>query len=233
MLSSDHPKCMKWEVHTLSKHRAILLSIAAAFVSMPAVAGESQPATATNAQPQPAQSPLGPTVGEKAPGGELLTKSGTPFALESAYANGPVVIIFYRGSWCPYCTRSLRAWGDKLQSFKDAGATVIAISPEKFGYAAEMTNLNELEFAAYSDAKGDVCRNFKLQFALSNDVKAKYKGYRIDLSERNSDGQWTLPHPATILVDNGGIVRNVWVDEDYTKRVDPELVLTALAQLPK
>jgi peroxiredoxin len=206
----------------------LLASLACSFA---AVAGESQPA-AKPAEAAAAQI-WGPKIGEMAPGGELLNRTGEPVKIESLYGKGPVVVIFYRGSWCPYCTKSLRAWDEKMSEFTAAGATIIAISPEKAGYASQMTNAHELDFQAYSDAKGDVCRNYNVLFNVSEEIKTKYKSYKIDLADRNADGEWSLPHPATIVIDKGGVVRNVWVDEDYTKRVEPDIVLAALKSLPQ
>lgn len=205
--------------------------IAALACTLPVAAGDQQPAS-TQAETAPAAI-WGPKVGEKAPGGGLLNRVGEPVELASLLGKGPVIIIFYRGSWCPYCTKSLRAWDGRMGEFTAAGASVIAISPEKPGYASQMTNAHELDFQAYSDPTGDVCRSYNVLFNVSEEIKTKYKSYRIDLADRNADGEWSLPHPATIIIDKGGVVRNVWVDEDYTKRVDPDTVLAALKALPQ
>lgn len=201
--------------------------VASLVCAVPSLAGD--PPT-PEAQTAPAKA-WGPVVGEKAPGGELLNATSEPVQIESLYGKGPVVIIFYRGSWCPYCTRSLRDYDAHMDEFKAMNATIVAISPEKPGYASQMTNTNELDYTAYADAKGDVCRNFNLTYNLDEATRGKLKSFRIDLADRNADAQWSLPHPATIVIDKQGVVRNVWVNEDYTKRADPKDVLEAVKAL--
>lgn len=176
---------------------------------------------------------LGPTVGAAMPDAEVLTRTGDTVKLSSLVGKGPLVVIFYRGEWCPYCVKSLSGWNEKLAAFTDAGATVVAISPEKPGYAAELTNRQGLDYAVFADAKGEAARNFNVGYAVGDELNKKLMSYKIDLTERNSGGAMTLPHPATIVIDPKGMVQRVWVDPDYTKRVNPDEVLEAVKALPK
>ena len=196
-----------------------------------ALAGETgKPANESEAM-KADEHTLGPKVGAKAPDAALQTHTGEAMQLSSMLGKGPVVMVFYRGGWCPYCTKSLAGWDERMPEFAAAGATVMGLTPEKPGFVAETVQAKQLDFKVYSDHTQAAAKAYNLVFSLDTDTITKYKGYGIDLSERNANAKWDLPHPATILIDTNGIVRKAWVNEDYRTRVSPDEVLAALKEL--
>lgn len=178
----------------------------------------------------PAQS-MGLKVGEKVPEAMLQTADGKDVALSSLYAQGPVVVVFYRGGWCPYCTKSLAGWDEQLSAIKASGARFVAITPEKPSAVAQTAQKNELEMMILSDAKSEAGKAFGVMFDMPVDMQEKYKGYGVNLAEHNASGAWSLPHPGTFIIDTTGTVRFASVNADYRVRPAPDEVMTALKAL--
>lgn len=196
------------------------------------------------ADPKPSQSPanqdsgkkgesssIGLKVGDKSPAATMTDADGKDVKLEDLVSKGPVVVVFYRGGWCPFCNKHLSAWQEKAGEVKTLGATLVAISPEKPEAAKETSGKDKLEFMVVSDVKQEAMKGFKLVFALNESTKTKYKGYGVDLEKRNASKTWDLPHPGTFVIDKAGVIRYASVDTDYTKRPDPEEAMKALREL--
>jgi peroxiredoxin len=170
-------------------------------------------------------------VGSEAPTLALQNEVGKKIDLADLYAKGPVVLTFYRGGWCPYCTKALSQWQTKLSTLSEVGGTFVAITPEKPTYIASTKDQRNLEYTVLSDADAEAGRAFKVQFTLDDETIEKYKGYGIDLTEHNANGEWTLPAPATFVIDTDGVIRWVFADWDYSKRADPDEVIRAVRKL--
>ncbi|MCC7390597.1 MAG: AhpC/TSA family protein [Phycisphaerales bacterium] len=175
----------------------------------------------------------GLTVGDRAPDATVYTQDGQPVSLASLYQDGPVVVTFYRGGWCPFCQRALEGWQTRLDELHDAGATLVALTPESPDHAADTTTDHHLGFAVYSDSKMQAAKAYEVFFEVDQDTQTKYKGYGIDLSSWNANSLWTLPAPGTFVIDRKGVVRYAWADWDYTKRADPDEVIGVVQGLKK
>lgn len=208
------------------------LLLAASMIGMhsSARAGEETP-PASSAPLDPAKDAPGLEIGAKAPDAKLKDSEGADVQLAEMYAKGPVVVTFYRGGWCPHCNKALRALDDMREQFEAAGATIVAISPEMADHTAETARKNETEFMVLVDAEKQAMRAFRVAFMLDEATREKYRGYGIDLAERNADGSWELPAPATFVIDRAGVVRWIHADWDYRKRADPAQVLEAVRKL--
>ncbi len=170
--------------------------------------------------------------GDKAPDFVLADARGRSVRLEEQFQNGPVVISFYRGGWCPYCNVELRGLQRALPEIQVAGATLLAISPELPDNSLTTEQKNGLAFAVLSDVGNVVARSFGIVYTLPDDLLAVYAASKHDLHEVNGEqGAKQLPLPATFVLDRQGIVRLAYVDEDYTTRLDPDAILEALAAL--
>jgi peroxiredoxin len=202
-----------------------------------ALAGTPFIATSARAEDPAAasQAPAAPTglkVGEAAPNATFTDPATSkPVEADSLWAKRPVVVVFYRGGWCPYCTKSLEAWQGRMADLKAAGADFVAVAMEKPSFAAETRSKHKLEYTLLTDPTGAACRAYKTLFDLDEKTKAKYEGYGIDLSKHNENGKWQLPVPATYVIDTQGKVRYVQFDPDYTKRASPDAVITAVKSI--
>jgi peroxiredoxin len=93
------------------------------------------------------------------------------------------------------------------------------------------TEKNELTFEVLSDKGNQVARAFGLVFALPDALRPVYEKLGIDLNAANGDDTFELPVPATFVIDGDGVVRHAFVDADYTQRLDPVEVVTALREI--
>ena len=142
--------------------------------------------------------------------------------------DGPVVLVFYRGGWCPYCNLQLRAFQAVLDGLHEHGATLVAISPQTPDKSLTLAEQAELAFPVLSDVGNAVARRYGLVFALAADDRKLHSGVGIDLTAFNGDDSWELPAPAVYVVDGDGTIRFASVAGDYRWRVGPDEVLAAL-----
>jgi peroxiredoxin len=143
-------------------------------------------------------------------------------------AQGPLVVTFYRGVWCPYCNIELHAINEALPQIRARGANVVAISPQTAVNSRKSVRDNSLNFPVLSDAKGETAAAFGLRFSLPDYLVDLYKNLRNDLPAFNDDPSWTLPMPARYVIGHDGIVLYSEVNPDYTHRPDPAEMFAVL-----
>lgn len=170
-------------------------------------------------------------VGAPVPDFTLPDATGAPVSMEALLVDGPVVVSFYRGGWCPYCNLELRALQAALPDIEESGASLVAISPELPDSSLSTAERLALSFVVLSDVGNDVAQRFGLVFALPEPVRAVYERLGNDLPTRNGDDSYQLPVPATYVVAPDGTVAWRFVDADYTRRAEPADVLEALRAL--
>lgn len=171
------------------------------------------------------------TVGDTAPDFELPDATGKPVKLSTLLQQGPVVINFYRGEWCPYCNLELRAFQNLLPKFNQAGVSLVAISPELPDHSLSVTERHSLEFAVLSDVGNKVSREYGLVFTLDASLKPIYQNFGIDISSSNGDDSYELPVPATYVIDQKRRIRYAFAEADYTQRAEPQDVLAVVEEL--
>lgn len=170
-------------------------------------------------------------IGDTAPDLVLKNVKGEEVKLSDLWKKQPVILNFYRGGWCPFCNKALTNWENALDDVNAAGATFVAITPEKPQYITATAEKQKLTFLMLSDADGQAQRAYKVQFTLDEPTQKKYKEYGIDLAQQNADGTWNLPSPATFVIDTSGIIRYVFATWDYKERATPADVLDAVNAL--
>lgn len=219
-------------------------------LTVPALLAASVLASAAWAEPKPANAPAtgntpaaktdpaeakaecGLKVGDRAPKDvALLTADNESVSLADMYAKGPVVVTFYRGGWCPYCTKALAGWEEKMPELKAAGATFVAVTPESPANAGATATKAQLSMMVLSDSDMSAAKGFKVYFDMDEQTIERYKGYGLDLPATNASKQWSLAAPATFVIDRGGMVRYAFADWDYKKRANPDEVIAAVKAL--
>jgi peroxiredoxin len=172
-----------------------------------------------------------PQVGDQAPDFELRDAVGDPVRLSALLSQGPVVLIFYRGAWCPYCNVQLRTFQARLAELEQQGASLVAVSPQTPDHALSMAEKNELAFPVLSDPGAAVIRRYGLVYTVDQPLRGLLEAAGVDVSESNGDADWVLPAPATFVIDRAGRVRYAHVRGDWTERAEPADVLAVLARL--
>jgi len=170
-------------------------------------------------------------VGDMAPDFTLPNALGNPVNLADRLADGPVVLAFYRGGWCPYCNIQLRALQGALPEMSDLGASLIAIAPQDPDETLSTTEKNELAFEVLSDTACAVAESFGIAFELPDVLKEIYTDLGNVLPEKNSADDWRLPIPATFVVGPDGRLAFVDIDADYRNRAEPTDLLAALQKI--
>nr|WP_320014192.1 peroxiredoxin-like family protein [uncultured Desulfobacter sp.] len=172
-----------------------------------------------------------PKTGERMKNFTLSGPLGKPRSLAELRKKGPVVVTFYRGGWCPYCSLELRAYQAILKDIKDAGATLVAITPELPDASLSTTEKHKLEFEVLTDVNSEYAREIGLVFTLPEHLRPVYADLGIELEKHNGAGQFDLPLAGTFVVDTDGTIACADVDADYTKRAEPSDVVAVLNSL--
>jgi peroxiredoxin len=153
------------------------------------------------------------------------------FDLKALIAKKPVILTFYRGGWCPYCNLELRAYQALLADIHGEGAELVAVSPELPDHSLSTSEKNDVSFTVLSDIGGQLASALGIRFSLSDAVKPFYEKAGHALPERNGDGAWALPMPATFVIERGGRIASAFIEPDYRKRLDPKDALAALMRI--
>src|SRR5262245_45925954 len=167
-------------------------------------------------------------VGDRAPAFRLPDARGGEVALDDLLADGPVVLVFYRGAWCPYCNLQLAAFQRALGDIRATGATLVAVSPQTPDQSLTLAEQKALEFPVLSDAGNAVAIKYGLVFTQSEAVTSTSRRLGIDLADFNGDDSNTLPAASTFVIGEDAVIRFASVSADYRWRVGPEEVLAAL-----
>lgn len=167
-------------------------------------------------------------AGDKAPHFYLNDAHGQPVSSRELLAQGPLVVSFYRGVWCPYCNFELQALEAALPAIREAGANLVAISPQIAVNSLKSTRTNHLTFPILSDTHNDVAAAFGIRYALPNYLVELYKQLKNNLPAFNGDDSWTLPIPARYVIAPNGSIVYAEVNPDYTHRPEPEELLPVL-----
>ena len=172
-----------------------------------------------------------PAIGDKLPPFLLPDEDGHLIASESLLADGPLVVSFNRGNWCPFCWLELSALQDVYTAICEAGGSVVSITPEVATFSRRLKNRLGLAFPVLTDMDNGYALELGLAIALTDEVRGLYVRSGIDLGAFQRNDAWMLPLPATLVVGRDGIVRHAYVNEDFRQRIEPSEIPGLLAGL--
>lgn len=164
-------------------------------------------------------------VGDKLPLFNLKNAVGEDQSSDRLLEKGPMVLTFYRGEWCPFCNIALAGFQEHWDEFKAKGVTVVAITPELPSGTLSVVEKHQLRFPVLTDLHNEYARQLGIVWKQPDSLRPVFENFEHDLPSRNGDDSFELPLPATLLVDGNGLVRNVYLEPDYVKRVEPASVL--------
>jgi peroxiredoxin len=154
------------------------------------------------------------------------------FNLSEAIEQGPVVLIFYRGFWCPVCNKHLSKLQDSLKFIQAAGARVIAISPEKPEYLGQMAEQTGAEFTLLYDEDYKIAQAYDVSFKPSSLQLFTYnKILGAKLKSTHSDESQRLPIPATYVLASDGIIHWRQFDRNYKNRSRVHDIIRAIEKI--
>jgi peroxiredoxin len=171
------------------------------------------------------------SIGSQAPDFELDDHNGNRVSSADRLSRGRLVISFFRGRWCPFCVGQLEAMNLALPQIEQAGASLLAISPQTVQQSFFMVDQHKLRFPLLSDPRNNLARQFGLVYRVPDEQQAIYRRAFVNLPFANGDESWELPIPATFILDRARSVLYASANEDYSQRPEPGDILHRLVEL--
>ncbi len=172
-------------------------------------------------------------AGAKAPSFELKDHAGNLVSSKSLLKNDNLVVVFYRGAWCPFCNTYLRSLQKRLDDITAAGGKLVAISVENADNSMAVSKKNELTYTVLSDPNLDTARKFGIVFQLPADTAEMYASRGLDLVKRNGTDKPELPLGATYVIAKDGTIKYAFIETDYKKRAEPDVIIENLRELKR
>ncbi|AXG75306.1 AhpC/TSA family protein [Flavobacterium arcticum] len=169
-------------------------------------------------------------VGDTAMNFTLKNASNEEVNLYDELEKGPVVLMWYRGGWCPYCNLTLQYMQQSLPEFKEQGANLLALTPELPDSSISTKEKNELEFQVLSDIDNKVAKEYKVVYKLTDDVAKSYEN-SFELSKYNGNDDAELPLAATYVIGKDKVIKYAFLDAEYRNRAEPKDIIAALKKL--
>lgn len=169
-------------------------------------------------------------VGDTAIDAELTGWNGKQVRLSDMWRQGSVVLMWYRGGWCPYCNLQLRAMQKEMKAIEGAGAKLVVLTPELPEKAQETAEANDVSFVALHDKQNATARQYGLVFDLPETILPIYRD-KLKLAEFNGSDAMELPLSATYVIDTNGKIRYAFLNADYTQRAEPAEVVAAVKKV--
>jgi peroxiredoxin len=162
---------------------------------------------------------------------QLASAEGRFVRRADILAKGPAAISFYRGAWCPYCSAELNALAAIAPQIRDAGAALVAVTPEAGGTALRTKVDRRLDFEILCDLDNVLALQCGLVFPVPDDLRQAYLKNGRDFSIIYGNDAWMLPTPATFIVRRDGVVARAYVNPDFRHRLEPAEILNTLKAL--
>jgi peroxiredoxin len=173
-----------------------------------------------------------PKVGTPAPSFSLKNQQGVEVSSARLLQDGPLVVSFFRGTWCPYCNLELAALASAYDAFRAAGAKVVLITPQSAESARGYLAQHDVPFPVLVDPDAQVAEAFGLAYTFPEYLKELYVNvFSNDLESLNAGGTWRLPIPGRFVIGADGLIADAQADPDYRFRPDPEDTLAVLDRL--
>jgi peroxiredoxin len=172
-----------------------------------------------------------PTAGDTFPDFALPDERGRYLSLADILTDGPIVLSFNRGGWCPYCRSELSAWGERVDALAAVGGRLVTITGEVGGRAARLHDLVGPDASILCDVDHGLALSVGLAFRYDADLQKRHRDCGLDLADIYGSNAWVLPVPATFVIDRDRTVRFAFADPDFRLRAEPDDVLAVVAAL--
>src|SRR6266496_507658 len=180
------------------------------------------------------EKPEGLFINSKAPDFKAKDQNGNEIVLKDLRKKGPVVIIFYRGYWCPYCNKELQRLQDSLQLIKDKGAQLIAVTPEKQEGIAKTIEKTKASYSIIADEDLKIMKAYSVAYQVDDKTVSRYKMANIDLASNNGQKPGSviyLPVPAVYIINKDGEISYRFFNPDYKNQAPIKNILDNLVGL--
>ena len=172
--------------------------------------------------------PQGLEVGIEAPLFKTTDIEGNKIKVSELLKSGPVVIVFYRGEWCPWCTKYLSELNESLPEIKAKGASVLVVSPEVKSSSENTKKMTASDFVFISDADLKIGKAYDVLFHVTEDYQGKVHAKLKKGDPSNTSVVDNLPVPATYVIGVDGKITYRQFDYNYSKRANAGDILEVL-----
>ena len=169
--------------------------------------------------------------GDKAEDFTLPNAKGEATQLSKLLEQGPIVLNFYRGGWCPFCNLEFKSLHDILPQIKELGANLVGISPELPDNSLDTIEKHQLQFEVLTDVGNNISRQYGIIMDVPEFMRPVYLEWGIDLPTTNGDDTWELPIPATYIIGSDGNIISSYINKNYTERMEPSDIIKTLETL--
>lgn len=198
-------------------------------IFLPSISGQGFDYPKFGMETKDAELPVGLKPGDKAPFFTGYDQFGKTVDLNKLLEKGPIVLFFYRGKWCPVCSRYLNNYQDSLNIIKDQGFNVVAITPESIENVEQTIKLHKITFTVIYDCQEKIMQDFDVMFSVTKAYQEKIlSATSIDIAENNLHNPAHLPVPATYIINRQGIITAVQFNPDYQIRASVKWMLQNL-----
>jgi peroxiredoxin len=171
------------------------------------------------------------SAGTSMPDFVLPNAEGELVFSDDLLAQGPLVVTFFRGGWCPFCSATLKALQEVLPDILVQGATLVAISPDTAGHVRATKQSLGLQFELLSDVDNAVALRFGVVYPVPNEYSMALLSFGIDLTQRLGAGAHLLPMPAAFISDADGCLRYAYASGAVTDRTEPAAIVALLRSI--
>ncbi|MEM7672483.1 MAG: peroxiredoxin-like family protein [Verrucomicrobiota bacterium] len=167
--------------------------------------------------------------GAQVPAVSVKTLDGESVALNDLVSEQPTVLIFYRGGWCPFCTKHLAAVQKVATEVDAMGFQIVGVSPDRPAKNKDAAEKHALKYQLLSDSSAEAMKAFGVAFQVPESLVSKYKNeYGIDIEGDSGETHHILPVPALYLVGTDGTIRFAHFDPNYRERLEVNQILNEL-----
>ncbi len=165
-------------------------------------------------------------LGDDAPSLHGIDQFGNQINSETILQNHKILLLFYRGNWCPYCRKHLKELNENLEALTKKGYYVIVVTPEKVDKIKQTTRMFDATFSIIHDKDNTIMNDYQVAFDVNQqNVTSFYKFTLTKINKYNEPNNAVLPVPATYVINQKGKITFVHYDPDYKKRADFQAVL--------
>jgi peroxiredoxin len=170
-------------------------------------------------------------AGDKCPAFAMPTAEGEIVSSAELLARGPLVLSFYRGAWCPFCSAELEALHEAEAAIRGVGATLATVTAEVGGIALNVKRERGFKFEVLCDVDSGVALQFGLVFRISPEMVQVFAREGTDFPLFYGNDSWFLPIPATYVIARDGTIAKAHVNPDFRYRLDPADIVAVWREL--
>jgi peroxiredoxin len=169
-----------------------------------------------------------PRIGEKLPRFVLPDQTGRLISLDTLLSQGPVVVAFLRGHWCPYCRVTAAALAEIAETANELGAHIVAVTPESRRFTKELDANTNGALPILADIDNGYALTVNLAIWVDQEMSSLIAGAGWDIPAYQGNDAWILPIPAVFVLDREGVIVARHVNADYRERADIDEVIASL-----